>query len=123
MKFRSQDGLFYADAVRAGGKSHRMAFSELYTALQQGVVDGHINPLVTIYANGFDEVTPNITVVNLFYDLTGMYISYDRWKEMSEEQQNILIEAMGAGDPVPVRAAGRTGSRGYGGVGTILYDL
>lgn len=35
-----------------GANPTAMAFSELYTALQQGVVDGHINPLVTIYANG-----------------------------------------------------------------------
>ena len=95
MKFRSQESECFMQTLSVlGANPTAMAFSELYTALQQGVVDGHVNPLVVIYANGFDEVTPNITMVNLFYDLTGMYISYDRWKEMSEEQQNILIEAM-----------------------------
>ena len=39
-----------------GGSATPISFGELYTALQQGVVDAQENPISTIYGNRFYEV-------------------------------------------------------------------
>lgn len=58
-----------------GANPTPIAFSELYTALQQGVVDGQENPYETIYLSKFYEVQKYITVVGHIYDLQPIIMS------------------------------------------------
>ena len=47
-----------------GGSPQKMAFSEVYGALQQGVVDGQENTWSNIYGKKFFEVQDGITETN-----------------------------------------------------------
>lgn len=46
-----------------------MAFSEVFTALQQGVVDGQENPLALIYTSRFHEVQNYLSLTSHIYGL------------------------------------------------------
>ena len=47
-----------------GGSPQKMAFSEVYGALQQGVVDGQENTWSNIYGKKFFEVQDGVTETN-----------------------------------------------------------
>jgi len=68
-------------------------FSELYNALQQGVVDGQENPLVAIYNMKFYEVQDYITLSN--HGFLGYIVAFSKdWMEkLPEEYQNIILNA------------------------------
>lgn len=68
-------------------------FSELYNALQQGVVDGQENPLVAIYNMKFYEVQDYVTISN--HGFLGYIVAFSKdWMEkLPEEYQNIILNA------------------------------
>ena len=51
-----QNPLFIETFTALGATAQPMPFPEVYTALEQGVVDGQENPLATILASKFYEV-------------------------------------------------------------------
>ena len=51
-----QNPLFIETFTSLGASAQPMPFPEVYTALEQGVVDGQENPLATILASKFYEV-------------------------------------------------------------------
>lgn len=56
MLIRAPDQPIYLEAVRAMGATPTpVAFSDLYMALRQGVVDGQENPIPTIYTYNYHE--------------------------------------------------------------------
>ena len=62
LKFRVQSSDVLAATMSAiGGTPQKMAFSEVYGALQQGVVDGQANTWSNIYGKKFFEVQDGIT--------------------------------------------------------------
>lgn len=70
-----------------------IAFSETYTALQQGVVDCQENPLVSIVKMKFYEVQSDVILSNHAY-LGYAFVFSKRWfDQLSEDQQQILLEA------------------------------
>ena len=65
LKLRSPERDYYVESLTAlGAKPTPMAFKEVYTALQTGVVDGQENPIETIYAQKFFEVQKAIAMVD-----------------------------------------------------------
>lgn len=70
-----------------------MSFSEVFTALQQGTIDGQENPLSVIENSSFYDVQKYLTVTNHVYSPASLFINDDVWNELSEEEQNILINA------------------------------
>ncbi|MFA6267002.1 MAG: TRAP transporter substrate-binding protein DctP [Pseudolabrys sp.] len=70
-----------------GANPTPVAFSELYTALQTGVVDGQDNPLVTDRTMKFYEVTTQFVLTNhvLGYDV--LTVAKKSWEGMSKELQ------------------------------------
>jgi TRAP-type C4-dicarboxylate transport system substrate-binding protein len=64
-----------------------VAFTEVYTALQTGAIDGQDNPLVLSKLMKFDEVTTQFVLTGhvIGYDL--MTISSKAWKELKPDQQ------------------------------------
>ncbi len=65
LKIRVPDSPFYKafpDAV--GANPTPVAFSEVYLALQQGVVEATVNPVPTIYAKKFYEVLDYVALTN-----------------------------------------------------------
>ncbi|RMF34061.1 MAG: DctP family TRAP transporter solute-binding subunit [Alphaproteobacteria bacterium] len=65
LKFRvQQSDVLVAQMEAIGGSPQKMAFSEVYGALQQGVVDGQENTWSNIYGKKFFEVQDGITETN-----------------------------------------------------------
>jgi TRAP-type C4-dicarboxylate transport system substrate-binding protein len=70
-----------------------MSFSELYSALQTGVVEAQENPLPTIVAAGFAEVRDYLSLTGHFYNTVMFVINTDVWNKISEEDQAIILAA------------------------------
>ena len=70
-----------------------MAFSEVYMALQQKVVDGQENPLSVIVSAKFNEVQKYLSLTNHQLFIQVLSISEKTWKKLSPEHQKILMEA------------------------------
>ncbi len=65
LKFRiQQSDVLQAQIEALGANPQKMAFSEVYGALQQGVVDGQENTWSNIYGQKFFEVQDGITETN-----------------------------------------------------------
>lgn len=70
-----------------GANPTPMAFTEVYTALQTGSVDGQDNPLPTVVDAKFYEVTKQIALTSHLVDLNYVAFSKEVWDDLTEEQQ------------------------------------
>lgn len=76
-----------------GGTPVALPYAELYNGLQQGIVDGQENPLQTIYLNNYHEVQNQI-IQSYHGGMMYVMISNKNWFDgLSEDIQNIIIEA------------------------------
>ncbi|GEN24366.1 C4-dicarboxylate ABC transporter [Halomonas cupida] len=76
-----------------GANPTPMNFSELYIALQQGVVDGQENPLMNIYSSKLHEVQDYISLTGHKYESTPLLMSKVVWDSLSPEDQQAVQEA------------------------------
>ena len=70
-----------------GASPTPMAFSEVYTSLSSGSVDGQDNPLPTVVDAKFYEVTKQIVLTSHLVDLNYITIALDTWNKLSADQQ------------------------------------
>ncbi|MDZ5699696.1 sialic acid TRAP transporter substrate-binding protein SiaP [Chelativorans sp. M5D2P16] len=70
-----------------------MAFTEVYTALQTGAIDGQDNPLPTDRDSKFYEVTEQIVLTSHLVDLNYLAFSKEVWDQLTPEQQEIVQKA------------------------------
>lgn len=70
-----------------GASPTPMAFTEVYTALSTGAVDGQDNPLPTVVDAKFYEVTNQIVLTSHLVDLNYIAISAEVFNGMTAEQQ------------------------------------
>ncbi|SFN77534.1 TRAP transporter substrate-binding protein [Proteiniclasticum ruminis] len=70
-----------------------VSFGELYSALQTGVVDGAEQPIANYKSNAFPEVAPNLILDGHTLGAIQVIITDEAWDGLTEEQQNILMEA------------------------------
>ncbi len=70
-----------------GASPTPMSFSEVYTALSTGAVDGQDNPLPTVVDSKFYEVTKQIVLTSHLVDLNYIAMSLTAWDAMTPEQQ------------------------------------
>jgi tripartite ATP-independent transporter DctP family solute receptor len=68
-------------------------FSELYIALQQGVVDGQENPLMNIYSSKLYEVQDYISMTGHKYESTPLLMSKMIWDSLTPDYQEAIQEA------------------------------
>ncbi|WP_018923506.1 TRAP transporter substrate-binding protein [Salsuginibacillus kocurii] len=78
------------DALNAGGVS--IDFAELYTALQQGTVDGQENPLSNIVTQNFYEVQDYMTYSEHGYMGYVLLISEEFYQELPDDLQQMVEE-------------------------------
>ena len=78
-------------ALKANGTP--LAFNELYSAMDQGVVDGQENPLNTIYSMKFYEVQKYLSLTGHTYSPAAVAMSTKAWESLSPEQQQIVTDA------------------------------
>jgi len=94
LKLRSPERDYYVESLTAlGAKPTPMAFAEVYTALQTGVVDGQENPIETIYASKFYEVQDAVAMVDYIDKPAYVMIGEPFWSSLSEEDREIFKEA------------------------------
>lgn len=78
-----------------------VAYAELYTALQQKMVDAQENPVSNIVSSKMYELQPFMTMTNHNYTATIPAVSPVFWDKLSAEDQqlirDVMIEAQNAG--------------------------
>lgn len=70
-----------------------MNFSEVFTSLQNGTIDGQENPFDVIYSNGLMEVQDYLTVWNYVYDPLILGMNLDMYNGLSDDDKTIVDEA------------------------------
>lgn len=76
-----------------------VSFNELYTALQQGMVDGQENPIASIYTSKFNEVQKYLTLDGHTYAAVSMIMNKDFFDKQPEALQTAMREAAKAATP------------------------
>jgi tripartite ATP-independent transporter DctP family solute receptor len=95
LKLRVMPGQIYVDLIEAFGASPTpIAFSELYSALQTGVVDGAEQPVKGFYAQKFYEICKYFTFDNHQADPSIHVISEMTWNSLSAEDQQLLRDTL-----------------------------
>ena len=79
-----------------GASPTPLAFTEVYTALSTGAVDGQDNPLPTVVDKKFFEVTKQIALTSHLVDLNYIAFSKETWDSLSMEQQMTVQRAADA---------------------------
>ncbi|MEZ5863758.1 MAG: TRAP transporter substrate-binding protein [Geminicoccaceae bacterium] len=77
-----------------GANATPMDIKEVYSAMQQGVIDGHENPYNLIYASRFFEVQKYLSNTGHFFDFIAVVANKDVFEALSPEQQAIIRTAM-----------------------------
>ena len=94
-KIRTMENPIHLKAWKSiGANPTPMAFSELFTAMQQGTVDGEENPIGIIYSNRFYEVQKYITLTQHVYTPYVVFMNPDKYDSLTDEQQEIIDKAM-----------------------------
>ncbi|MDD7201019.1 MAG: TRAP transporter substrate-binding protein [Sphaerochaetaceae bacterium] len=90
---RCQEGSVYYDAAEAlGANVQSVAFSELYSALQSGVVDGAEQPLSGFVNNAFQEVAKYYVLDQHEISPNLILMSEITWNKLSGEDQALIKE-------------------------------
>lgn len=70
-----------------GASPMPIAFGELYSALQQGVVDAQENPLSIFVANGFGEVQQHLSLTGHIWTSAVLAVNARIWDRISDEDK------------------------------------
>ena len=76
-----------------GANPTPMAFTEVYTALQTGAVDGQDNPLPTVVDSKFYEVTKQVALTSHLVDWNFIAISAEVFNNLPADQQEAVTQA------------------------------
>ena len=91
----SKEWLFLGEAL--GATATPLAFGEVYLGLKTGTIDGQDNPLPTVRAAKFYEVTKQLVLTNHLVDGIFIAISNKTWNALSAAQkQNVRAAAQAA---------------------------
>ena len=95
LKMRIQSSKVLDAQMKAlGAMPQVMAFSEVYTALQQGVVDGTENPLSNVYTQKMHEVQKHMTMSDHGYLGYAVITNKKFWDGLTADQRNLIAQAM-----------------------------
>jgi tripartite ATP-independent transporter DctP family solute receptor len=90
---RCQEGSVYYDAAEAlGANVQSVAFGELYSALQSGVVDGAEQPLSGFVNNAFQEVAKYYVLDQHEISPNLILFSEVTWKKLSADDQKLIVD-------------------------------
>lgn len=95
LKFRIQSSkVLEAQFKAVGGNPQVLPFSEVYSALQQGVVDGTENPLSNFYTKKFYEVQSSLTLSGHGYLGYLVVMNEQFWNKLPKDLQASVAKAM-----------------------------
>ncbi len=108
IRHRTQESRVQVDTWTAlGADASPMAWTEVFTALQQGVMDSQENPIPTIYDVKFYEVQKYLNLTGHVYSPAPLMIGATLFNSLSEQDQAIMLEAASTAVPVQREASQR----------------
>jgi tripartite ATP-independent transporter DctP family solute receptor len=94
LKIRVMESPVYLDTFKQlGVQPVPMPFPEVYNALQQGVIDGQDNPLLTSVLMKFTEVNKYVTITHHILTECVIVANPDFWKTLSKKEKKIMRDA------------------------------
>ncbi|MCI0510883.1 tripartite ATP-independent transporter DctP family solute receptor [Chromohalobacter marismortui] len=94
LRLRVPNVPLFVDTWQAlGAKPTPMAFSEVFTALQQGTIDAQENPLSLIESASFDEVQDYVNMTDHVRSWIYVVIGKNKLESMPEDLQKIVLDA------------------------------
>jgi tripartite ATP-independent transporter DctP family solute receptor len=94
LKIRVIQSPIYLDTWSAlGANPVPMPFTEVYTALEQKVIDGQENPFSVILTSKLNEVQKFIGITNHMYNPQSLLMSKKVWDKLTKDEQKILTDA------------------------------
>ncbi len=94
MKMRVIPTPIYVEFMNAiGANAVPMPFTETYTALESGAIDGMTNPLLNIIDGKYNEVSKHLTLTNHMYTPQAVIVGKKFWDKLSATEQKILRDA------------------------------
>jgi TRAP-type C4-dicarboxylate transport system substrate-binding protein len=89
-----QSPLFVELFNTLGANTVPLPFPELYTALEQKVVDGQENPVTVILDSKFQEVQKFLSITRHIYNPQSVLMSKRSWDRLSAEEKAIIQSSM-----------------------------
>lgn len=94
IKIRLQPNAVHIDTFKTlGANPTALDFSEVYSALQQGVIDGQENPIDIIATNRFSEVQKYLSLTGHFYDFAGLWMNKAYYDKLPADLQKVVSDA------------------------------
>ncbi|MCI1930183.1 MAG: TRAP transporter substrate-binding protein [Clostridia bacterium] len=94
MKIRTMENQMHMAAFQAmGADPTPMAMGDVFTALQQGTIDGEENPVPIVDTNKFSEVQKYISLTGHLFSPAPVFMAKDYYDSMSEDYQKAVQEA------------------------------
>lgn len=94
LKIRTMENKVHMEAFKTlGALPTPMAMNELFTALQQGTVDGQENPVPVILSNKLYTVQKNVSLTGHVYSPAMLLMSPEVWNKLSEADRSAFLEA------------------------------
>ena len=94
LKMRTMENPIHIEAYKQFGiLPTPMAFTEVFTALQQGTVDGQENPLSVISAAKFVQVQKNLTLPGHVYSPALILMNKAQWDRLSAADKQAFLDA------------------------------
>ena len=91
IKLRTPRGRWRVRMFQAfGANPSPMAFSEVFVALQTGVMDGQENPFSQIYTSKFHEVQTHLSITRHVYTPAYLTVGKERWNELPSSIREVL---------------------------------
>jgi tripartite ATP-independent transporter DctP family solute receptor len=105
LKMRVQEAKVWLGMMRAlGAIPTPIPFGELYSALQQGVVDGQENPIVTITSMKFYEVQKQVGLTEHTYTALPVLASKKWWDTLKPAQRDVIAASVKESVPLQRKA-------------------
>lgn len=94
LKMRTMENPVHVAAYKSLGiVTTPMAFPEVFTALQQGTVDGQENPLSVIMAANFDQVQKHLTLTGHVYSPVVILMNKGVFDKLSAADKQVFLDA------------------------------
>jgi tripartite ATP-independent transporter DctP family solute receptor len=95
LKIRVMDSSTYVDTFNAlGANTVTMNYSDVYSALQQGVIDGQDNPAEFTVSAGFYELQDYYTRLNHVMCMMPVFTSTDYYDGLSDDQRAAIDQGV-----------------------------
>ena len=93
IKFRTNENSMKVAMYEAlGGSAVIMAYSDVYTGLQNKTIDGQENPLANIYTSSLQDVQTYLSLTGHMYDAAPLAVNTAWFNSLPKEYQAILYE-------------------------------